>query len=375
MRLLHLSDLHLGRRLCEADLFDDQRHILDQIVSIALSEGVQGVLVAGDVYDKGVPGVGAVNLWDHFLTALCEHRLPVWAISGNHDSAERLAFGGRLLEHSGVHLASVFDGRLARFDAHDEHGTLTIWALPFVRPAAVRAFFPDEVIENYTDAVAALVRAAAPDESGRNILIAHQFVTAGADSPEASGSELLNLGTLDNVDVSAFAPFDYVALGHIHGAQRVGREEVRYCGSPLAYSVSEALGQKSVTVVDIGPKGQVSTKQVPLSPLHPLRRVQGPLEALLQSAVPSEDYIYARLTDKTPPLDPAARMRSVYPNLVRLEFVLPDAPGTDAPALREIALRTPRQLFEEFYQSVHGREPDEEERAFLDEVLGEEAEG
>ena len=322
-----------------------------------------------------MPGVGAVNLWDHFLTALCEHRLPVWAISGNHDSAERLAFGGRLLEHSGVHLASVFDGRLARFDAHDEHGTLIIWALPFVRPAAVRAFFPDEVIENYTDAVAALVRAAAPDESGRNILIAHQFVTAGADSPEASGSELLNLGTLDNVDVSAFAPFDYVALGHIHGAQRVGREEVRYCGSPLAYSVSEALGQKSVTVVDIGPKGQVSTKQVPLSPLHPLRRVQGPLEALLQSAVPSEDYIYARLTDKTPPLDPAARMRSVYPNLVRLEFVLPDAPGTDAPALREIALRTPRQLFEEFYQSVHGREPDEEERAFLDEVLGEEAEG
>ena len=185
----------------------------------------------------------------------------------------------------------------------------------------------------------------------------------------------MNLGTLDNVDASAFDLFDYVALGHIHAAQQVGREEVRYCGSPLAYSVSEALGQKSVTVVDVGPKGQVSTKQVPLSPLRPLRRVQGPLEALLQSAVPSNDYIYARLTDKTPPLDPAARLRSVYPNLVRLEFVLPDVPETDAPALREIAMRTPRQLFEEFYQSVHGRELDDEEKAFLDDVLGEEAEG
>ena len=375
MRLLHLSDLHLGRRLCEADLFEDQKYILDQIVSIALSEGAQGVLVAGDVYDKGVPGVGAVNLWDHFLTALCENHLPVWAISGNHDSAERLAFGGRLLEPSGVHLASVFSGRMERFETRDEHGPLTIWALPFVRPAAVRAFLPDEAIENYTDAAAALVRAAAPDAGGRNILIAHQFVTAGSASPAASGSELLNLGTLDNVDASAFDLFDYVALGHIHAAQQVGREEVRYCGSPLAYSVSEALGQKSVTVVDVGPKGQVSTKQVPLSPLRPLRRVQGPLEALLQSAVPSNDYIYARLTDKTPPLDPAARLRSVYPNLVRLEFVLPDVPETDAPALREIAMRTPRQLFEEFYQSVHGRELDDEEKAFLNDVLGEEAEG
>ena len=297
------------------------------------------------------------------------------AISGNHDSAERLAFGGRLLEPSGVHLASVFSGRMERFETRDEHGPLTIWALPFVRPAAVRAFFPDDTIENYTDAAAALVRAAAPDAGGRNILIAHQFVTAGSASPAASGSELLNLGTLDNVDASAFDLFDYVALGHIHAAQQVGREEVRYCGSPLAYSVSEALGQKSVTVVDVGPKGQVSTKQVPLSPLRPLRRVQGPLEALLQSAVPSNDYIYARLTDKTPPLDPAARLRSVYPNLVRLEFVLPDAPAADAPALREIAMRTPRQLFEEFYQSVHGRELDDEEKAFLDDVLGEEAEG
>ncbi|HJB67228.1 MAG TPA: exonuclease SbcCD subunit D [Candidatus Fournierella excrementigallinarum] len=375
MRLLHLSDLHLGRRLCEADLFEDQKYILDQIVSIALSEGVQGVLVAGDVYDKSVPGVGAVNLWDHFLTALCEHHLPVWAISGNHDSAERLAFGGRLLEHSGVHLASVFDGRLSRFDTRDEHGPLAIWALPFVRPAAVRAFLPDEAIENYTDAAAALVRAAAPDTGGRNILIAHQFVTAGAALPAASGSELLNLGTLDNVDASAFDLFDYAALGHIHAAQSVGREEVRYCGSPLAYSVSEALGQKSVTVVDVGPKGQVRTKQVPLSPLRPLRRVQGPLEALLQSAVPSNDYIYARLTDQTPPLDPAARLRSVYPNLVRLEFVLPNVPETGAPALRQLALRTPRQLFEEFYRSVHGRELDDEEKTFLDDVLGEEAEG
>lgn len=374
MRLLHLSDLHLGRRLCETDLYQDQKYILARILDIALAEKVQGVLVAGDVYDRGVPALGAVDLWDDFLTALHGHDLPVWVISGNHDSPERLAFGGRLLGRSGVHLASVFAGRLERFDTRDEHGPLTIWALPFVRPAAVRAFFPQEKIESYTDAVAALVRAAAPDPAGRNILIAHQFVTAGAAAPAASGSEQLTLGTLDNVDAAVFDPFDYVALGHIHAAQSVGRDVIRYCGSPLAYSAGEAPGEKTVTVVDLGPKGRVETKQLPLSPLHPLRRIQGPLEALLQHAGPSEDYICARLTDETPPLEPAARLRSVYPNLIRLELTPPGQPRPDAPALERLAKRTPRQLFEEFCEAVHGRALNEQERAFLDEVLGEEGE-
>lgn len=373
MRFLHISDLHLGRSLCGMDLFCDQEYILQQIIQIALDQQVQGVLVAGDVYDKSLPSVDAVNLWDDFLTRLCRHGLPVWAISGNHDSADRLAFGGRLLRGSGVHLAAVFGGQLQCDVLQDEYGPVHLWSLPFVRPGAVRKALPEAAIETYTDAVAALVRAAAPDPAARNLLLAHQFVTAGAAAPQVSGSELLNLGTLDNVDAGALDVFDYVALGHIHRAQWVGRPQVRYCGSPLAYSVSEALGQKSVTVVELGPKGRVETTQLPLSPRRPLRRIRGTLEALLQHAAPSEDYIYAQLTDETPPMDPAARLRGVYPNLVQIEFTLPGRQAASAPALARLAQRTPRQLFEEFYQTVHGRPLDGEETALLDRILAEEA--
>lgn len=371
MRFLHCSDLHLGRKLCELDLLEDQRYILDQLLAIALDEKVDAVLVAGDIYDKGVPSLGAVALLDYFFTALCEKQVPVYVISGNHDSAERLAFGGRLLGPSGVHLASAFGGRLERFVLEDKYGPVCLWALPFVRPSAVRAALPEEGIADYTGAVAALVRLAAPEAGCRNLLMAHQFVTGGGAGPETCDSETVNLGTLDNVDAGVFEPFDYVALGHIHTPQAVGRETVRYCGAPLAYSVTESRRGKTATVVELEEKGRVRLTELPLAPLRPVRQLKGPLEALLQSAERSGDYIYAVLTDETPPLDAAARLRSVYPNLARLEFDLANRPARQAPGPdpATLARRTPADLFAEFYEQVHGRPLSEEEQALLQTAL------
>ena len=319
--------------------------------------------------------MGAVNLWDHFLTALCENHLPVWAISGNHDSAERLAFGGRLLERSGVHLASVFSGRMERFETRDEHGPLTIWALPFVRPAAVRAFFPDDTIENYTDAAAALVRAAAPDAGGRNILIAHQFVTAGSASPAASGSELLNLGTLDNVDASAFDLFDYVALGHIHGPQSVGRETVRYCGTPLKYSFSEVKHHKSVTVVELEEKGNVSVLAIPLTPLRDMVELRGTYEELTfrgfyEGTSYQSDYVHIILTDEEDIPDAVSKLRIIYPYLMKLDY---DNKRTRASILLDgaenIRQHSPLELLEEFYEKQNGQPMGEAQRAFAHDLI------
>lgn len=374
MKFLHLSDLHLGRRLCEVDLYEDQRHILNQCLSMATEHRVDGVLVAGDVYDRSVPTVGAVALLDEFLTGLCRANIPVYLISGNHDSADRLGFGRQLLKAGGVHLAAVFSGGLEHYVLQDEFGPVHLWALPFIRPSQVRAALPEETIESYTDAVAALIRAAGPDFSARNLIMAHQFVTSGGKSPETCDSETLNLGTLDNVDAAAFEGFDYVALGHIHGPQKVGAEYIRYCGSPLAYSVSEVRRHKAAVLVELGEKGNVHWQALPFAPLRPLRRVQGPLEELIASAEPGcRDFVHAVLTDQQIPPNAAARMRSVYPNLVKLELA-PQLQPRQAEA-RQRARQLQRagllEQFADFYQSVHGRPLSEEEQAVLEPVCRE----
>ena len=372
MKFLHISDLHLGRRLREADLEEDQKFLLNEIFHIAVEKKVDAVLVAGDVYDRSVPTVGAVRMFDDFLTRLSEARIPVYVISGNHDSAERLGFGDRLLDSRGVHLACVFNGELVRYEAQDAFGTVYIWAMPFLKPAFVRRFFPQENPESYTDAVAAVLRRAKPDFSARNVLIAHQFVTAaGADTLRCE-SETLSLGTLDNVDASVFDGFDYVALGHVHGAQRVGRDTVRYCGAPFKYSVDEARGEKGVLLVELGEKGCVNVEKIPLSFLRDVRRVKGTLEQLLAHAQPSEDYMHVVLTDETPLIDAAARVRAVYPNLVKLEFSARRGQDSGAPARAEEMLRkTPLELFGDFYRQVHGTDLSEEETAVMEQVFEE----
>lgn len=374
MKFLHLSDLHLGRRLCEVDLYEDQRHILNQCLAMATEHQVAGVLVAGDVYDRSVPTVGAVALLDEFLTGLCRAKIPVYLISGNHDSADRLGFGSQLLKAGGVHLAAVFSGGLEHYVLEDAFGPVHLWALPFIRPSQVRAALPQETIESYTDAVAALIRAAGPDFSARNLIMAHQFVTSGGKSPETCDSETLNLGTLDNVDAAVFEGFDYVALGHIHGPQQVGAEHVRYCGSPLAYSVIEVRHRKAAVLVELGEKGDVRWQALPFAPLRPLRRVQGPLEELIDSAEPGcADFVHAVLTDRQIPPNAAARMRSVYPNLVKLELAPQIPTGRSEAQLRARQLQRAGLLdqFADFYRTVHGQPLSEEERAVLEPICRE----
>ena len=229
MRFLHLSDLHLGKRVCEFSMLDDQRYILEQILSLLDKTPVDGVLLAGDLYDKPVPPAEAVRLLDWFLTQLAERQLPVFAISGNHDSADRIAFGSALLQSSRVYVSPVFSGAPVPIPLTDEYGTLDVYLLPFLKPAMVRHVWPDEPVESYNDALACVLRHCPPDPAHRSVLVAHQFV-AGAACCE---SEEVSVGGVDSVDASLFDAFDYVALGHLHSPQRVGRDTVRYCGTPL----------------------------------------------------------------------------------------------------------------------------------------------
>ena len=253
MKLIHLSDLHLGKRVNEFSMLEDQQYILTEILQIIDREKPDGVMIAGDVYDKSVPSAEAVALLDDFLVRLAKRDLQVFLISGNHDSPERMAFGGRLMAQSGVHLAPVYDGKVSPITLTDNYGPVNLYLLPFLKPAHVRRCFPEREILTYTDALAAAIEAMGVDPAQRNVLVTHQFVTGAA----RCDSEEISVGGTDNVDVSVFEPFDYVALGHIHGPQQVGRETVRYCGTPLKYSFSEAKHQKSVTVVELGEKGAV----------------------------------------------------------------------------------------------------------------------
>ena len=254
MKLIHLSDLHLGKRVNEFSMLEDQQYILTEILQIIDREKPDGVMIAGDVYDKSVPSAEAVALLDDFLVRLAKRDLQVFLISGNHDSPERMAFGGRLMAQSGVHLAPVYDGKVSPITLTDEYGPVNLYLLPFLKPAHVRRCFPEREILTYTDALAAAIEAMGVDPAQRNVLVTHQFVTGAA----RCDSEEISVGGTENVDVSVFGPFDYVALGHIHGPQQVGRETVRYCGTPLKYSFSEAKHQKSVTVVELGEKDRKS---------------------------------------------------------------------------------------------------------------------
>ena len=320
MKLIHLSDLHIGKRVNEFSMIEDQKYILRVILNIIDDEKPDGVLIAGDIYDKSVPSAEAVQLLDDFLCRLAERKLPAYIISGNHDSAERLSFGGRLMDMSGIHLSPVYNGTVVPLSLCDEHGRVNIYMLPFLKPVNVKRFFPDAEIESYTDAVRAAVDSMGIDESERNILVTHQFVT-GASRSE---SEELSVGGSDNVDVSAFDGFDYVALGHIHGPQKMSRETVRYCGTPLKYSFSEANHKKSVTVVELGKKGKIEIRTVPLVPKRDLREIKGKYEEIVlkesYEGTNTDDYMHITLTDEEDIPDVMNRLRVIYPNIMKLDY-------------------------------------------------------
>ena len=371
MKFLHLADLHLGKRVNGFSMLEDQAHILRQILAILDDEQPDGVLIAGDVYDKSVPSVEAVGLLDGFLTELRARGVPVLLISGNHDSPERLAFGGRVMDSCGIHISPVYDGALAPVTLHDAFGPVHVWLLPFVKPAHVRRWFPDADIESYTDAVAEAVAHMDIDAAARNVLVTHQFVTGGT----RSGSEELSVGGTDNVDSGVFAPFDYVALGHLHGAQHIGRETIRYAGSPLKYSFSEARQHKSVTVVTLGEKGDVQVRTVALTPLRELREIRGSYDELTarsfyEHTTYRSDYLHLILTDEQDVFDAMSRLRTIYPYLMTLDYDnarTRAAGGMSVPA--ETERRTPPELFEALYQRQNHQPMSEVQRAYIAQLM------
>ena len=370
MKLVHLSDLHLGKRVNEFSMLEDQKHILWEILRIIGWEKPEGVIIAGDVYDKAVPPAEAVALLDEFLVRLAGMRTEVFIISGNHDSAERIAFGSRLIRESGVHLSPVFSGEIEPCTLTDEYGEVQIRMLPFIKPADVRHAFPEEEIADYTDAVRTVIRHMNPDPSVRNVLVAHQFVTGAA----RSDSEDVSVGGMDNVDASVFEPFDYVALGHIHGPQRIGRETVRYCGTPLKYSFSEKNHVKSVTVVTLGEKGRTEIRTVPLIPLHDMREIRGTYEELTLrknwEGTATDDYLHVILTDENDVPDAMARLRVIYPNIMKVDY---DNQRTRTASLTGLAEEAERksemELFEEFYAGQNGQPLSGEQRSFAEALL------
>ena len=374
MKLMHLGDLHLGKSLNEFNLIEDQAYILDRLCSIAEEESIDAVLICGDVYDRTVPGEAAVQLLDRFLTRLSQAGRKVLMISGNHDSDERLRFASELLEESGVYITGRYDGALGHVVLTDEYGPVHFWMLPYVKASRVRHFFPEETIEDYDDAVRIAVGGAELDPAHRNVILAHQFVT-GPSEPELAGSEtaMTSVGTIDRVSWECFKEFDYGALGHIHKSQAVGRETLRYAGSPLKYSLekNELAQEKTVTIVELKEKGEAEVRLLPLKPLREIRHIRGDLEDLIRNAEDPGDYIYATLTDELTQFDAMAWLQQAYPNTMKLDYdngSLTEAlyPG-DVPA-REKSFS---ELMEEFYRWILGRDPSEEEMKILEEAARE----
>lgn len=370
MKILHLSDLHLGKRVNEFSLIEDQAYILDEIVDIATRECPDAVIVAGDVYDKAVPPAEAVQLMDDFLCRLAELKLPTFVISGNHDSAERLSFASRLIDLSGIHLSPTYSGTVAPVVLEDEYGEVAFYLLPFVKPVHVRQCFPDEEVATYTDAVRTAVEQMGMEAGRRNVLVAHQFVTGAT----AAGSEELSVGGLDNVDLSVFDAFDYVALGHIHGAQQVGRATVRYSGSPLKYTFAEARQHKSVTLVELREKGTVEVRMVELHPLRDMRELRGTFDEIASRRfLPGEkkdDYMHITLTDEEDVADAIGQLRLVYPNLMRLDYDNHRTRATAIP-LSAVEMKKPIELFAELYELQNGQPMSEEQRQYAERLIEE----
>lgn len=376
MKLIHLSDLHIGKRVNEFSMLDDQKYILDKIINIIDSESPDGVVIAGDVYDKSVPPAEAVQLFDDFLVKLTKRKILSFIISGNHDSAERIAFGSRIMDAQGVHLSPVYDGKIKPITLTDEYGDLNMYLLPFIKPAHVRRYFEDENITTYTDAVRAAVNSMHVDTSKRNILVAHQFVT-GAKTSE---SEEISVGGTDNVDASVFEPFDYVALGHIHAPQHISRDTVRYCGTPLKYSFSEEKHEKSVTVIELYEKGSVKIRTIPLVPLRDMRTVKGLYNDVISKTTyegtNTDDYIRVILTDEEDIYDAIGRLRSVYPNIMKLEYDNRRSRyGSEVFLAKEVQNKSPLDLFSEFYEKRSGSPMSNEQRSYMEKLIEDLREG
>ena len=382
MKFIHTADLHIGKIVCEHSMLDEQRHILARILEAVDSEKPDAVLIAGDVYDKPVPSAEAVAVLDDFLVELAARKVRTFVLSGNHDSAERIAFGGRLMEKSGVHVSQVYSGKFAPVTLSDSEGEVDVWMLPFVRPVNVRACLAGDderdAVKDYTSAVKAALAQMHFTPGRRNVLLAHQFVT-GAERSESEE----NVGGLDNVDATVFAAFDYVALGHIHKPQNVlkgddGTVRARYSGTPLKYSLSEAVHKKSLTVVELS-AGKNLIREIPLVPLHDVREIRGTFAEIVSPEFRNaqvaagnklDDFVYIKLTDENDIPDAAQKLRGIYPNLMMLAY---DNERTrnqaDVGVAEAVDEKKPMELFGEFFEGRNGRPMKPEESEFVQDLI------
>lgn len=378
MKFLHTSDLHIGKKLRETDFSEDQIHILNEIIEIADEIKPDGIFIAGDIYDRSVPTANAVNIFDDFLTRLEMLGVRTFIISGNHDSPDRLNYGKEIMGKNGIYIAGAFRGYMDRITLEDEYGSVNIYLLPFVKPSTVSNYIQDTETDTYEKAVRAVIEAAGVDETKRNILVAHQFITNQGMEPEKSDSELLSVGGLDNIDVSVLNPFDYVALGHIHGPQKIGRDTVRYCGTPLKYSFSECRHKKSVTCIEIGKKNQITINTILLHPLRDMRIIKDSLANLMSlekyTEKNLEDYIYAIITDEEDIYDPIGKLRTLYPNILLLERENARTKvnmDSRTSASGDVASRSPLDLFEEFFINQNNEGLNERQRKIISDLFTE----
>lgn len=366
MKIMHLSDLHIGKKVNEYSMLQDQIYILKEILRIIDNEKVETVIIAGDVYDRSLPPNEALELFDEFLYQLSGRNVNVFVISGNHDSPERISYGGRMMTENKIFLSPVYDGNVKPITLNDDYGEVIFYLLPFVRPADIRRYFPDENIENYTDAVKVAIDNMNVDFSERNILVTHQFVTGA----ELSESEDIIVGGTDNVSGEVFDGFDYVALGHIHREQTVGKDNIRYCGTPLKYSFSEAKNIKSVTILDFNDKGNIEYSKIPLTPFRDMREIRGTYyELTLKSSYEStntEDYLHITLTDEEDIPDAIGKLRSIYPNIMKLDYDNLRTRGSGTvDAIENIESKSPFELFADLFKQQNNQDMSEEQEEIM----------
>ena len=373
MKIIHLADLHIGKRVNEFSMIDDQKYILNQILEIIDKEKPDAVIIAGDVYDKQVPSIEAVELLDSFISDISKRKTTTFIISGNHDSAERLAFGSSLMAMGKIYISPVYNGKISKYTLKNDFGSANFYLLPFVKPSHVKRFFPDEKIESYTDAIKVVVDNLKLDTSEINILIAHQFVT-GASRTE---SEEISVGGLDNVDASVFEDFDYVALGHIHRPQKIGIERIRYCGTPLKYSFSEVNDTKSVSIIEINSKEDFNLRTIPLIPKRDMRKIRGTYEELTTKNsyenTNTDDYIHVTLTDEFNVADAIQKLRVIYKNIMKLEYDNMRTRESRKINLDDMVIenKNPLEIFSEFYKLQNNKEMNDEQKEIIKKIMEE----
>lgn len=379
MKILHLADLHLGKILQEQSLIEDQEYMLKEIINIIKVEKVQVLLISGDVYDRSVPPTEAVNLLDDFLkTLIKELKIKVFIISGNHDSKDRLGFGNKIFEDEGLYIESRYTGILKKVKLEDKYGPLNIYMLPFIKPVEVKKFFEDDLENNYDLAINKIIEKEEIDKSERNIIMVHQFVTAGNVKPERTESEVLSLGGIENVDVSNFKSFDYVAIGHVHRPQKIGRDTARYAGTILKYSFSEINHNKSIPIIDIKEKGNITINLLPLKPLRDMREIKGPIEELIKEENYKkgnlEDYIKAIITNEEPVYDAIGKIKKIYPNTLKLEIQNSKTINKNEEQninLEELKKKSELELFSDFYKLQNNLDLNEKQKEIVKNIISE----